>query len=1080
MGGLFGGGKSQAAQTPSFTGLDVQTSVLGKPIALVYGQTRVGPNLIWYGDFVQFNVNSGGGGGKGGGGSGKGGNGGTTNYNTAVLMALCEGPVADVGQVWAGKEVTTASNIGLSFFNGSYPQTPFGYLTANHPDQALGYNGVAYLAAGAYSLGNSAQLPNHTFEVKGRLVNSGPKPDFPDADPSQVIVDLLTDPHYGAGFPVERIGTLQTALHTATIPSTPFQITVAHTPLAGNLSVQDAAGNLFTAVTSSPGHRQYSFNAATGVYTFASVDAGTSVTIAYTWLGGLDVYRDYVFALGLGISPAYTDQTNANSILADIATYTDSQWVWSSGVLTLVPNGTVALTGNGHSYTPPASALFDLADDDFMAGSGGSGGDDPVIVTRRRVADQINDVQVEALDRANQYNTAVVQISDQAMIDVFGRRSDQSRQAHMFCDLAAANVSAQLLMQAQYIRNAYAFTIDQRYCLLDPMDIVTLTDSRLGLSRQPVRITEITENDDGSLSIVAEEYPAGVGQAAAYSFQSGTGFNTGYNQPPPDVNLPLFFEPTDELAGGLEVDILVSGTPPDWGGCDVWTSSDGQTYAFLERFMGKSRQGALTASLASVTENLFGPTIDTSHTLSVDISETGLQLNSGTNEDALAGNTLCLIDGELIGYGTATLTGPGRYDLTYLVRGMYGTSPAFHASGAKFGRIDDQRIRIPFTQDRIGSRVHVKFLSFNTYGAGLQTLDQVPAYFHDIVGTALASPLPDIEDLVAVYNSNLTQISWTEIDDFRPLLYEIRRGASFDGGQPLGRVAHPPFTVPGDGTYWVSGYSQPVAGLQVYSDHPQSIAITGATLGANLVDSYDEAATNFIGTVGGAASKVGSGPYTIEVTPGGSGTYEIPTAHQIDVQYVTGCLVSVILTGIGQGSIQNFLDFTDYLNNPDILGSAATAFTDIYAEIRTATTETGGLPNWGNWQKFVPGVYNARFFDARAQIASLNGDTTAILQDMVFAVNAPDRVDDYIGVSLSSSGQTLTYTPNRASGAAPFNGGPLPNPAPNLPQLQVQILDQAAGDIVVFTSQSLASVHIQVKNAGSGVARTVNVLAKGY
>ncbi len=67
------------------------------------------------------------------------------------------------------------------------------------------------------------------------------------------------------------------------------------------------------------------------------------------------------------------------------------------------------------------------------------------------------------------------------------------------------------------------------------------------------------------------------------------------------------------------------------------------------------------------------------------------------------------------------------------------------------------------------------------------------------------------------------------------MLYEVRKGASFQSGQQLGRVAHPPFNVQGDGTYWVAAYSQPVPGLQVYSDNPQPIVISGAQIISNVI-----------------------------------------------------------------------------------------------------------------------------------------------------------------------------------------------------------------------------------------------------
>ena len=99
------------------------------------------------------------------------------------------------------------------------------------------------------------------------------------------------------------------------------------------------------------------------------------------------------------------------------------------------------------------------------------------------------------------------------------------------------------------------------------IDIVAISDSYLGLSDQWVRIIEITEQDDGSLVFVAEEYLNGTGNAPAYSFQSNDGFNADYNSAPSNANTPLIFEPPIQISqtGGLEVDIACSGQT-NWGG----------------------------------------------------------------------------------------------------------------------------------------------------------------------------------------------------------------------------------------------------------------------------------------------------------------------------------------------------------------------------------------------------------------------------------------------------------------------------------------------------------------------------------
>src|SRR5690349_12531113 len=126
MASIFGSSsKPQAQQQPALSGLAIQTSAYGKVIPLVYGTTRLAPNLIWYGDFVATPHNSGssGGGGKGGvaGGGGKGGGGGTTTftYTASVALGLCEGPIDSVGTVWASKTETSLAALGLSLFTGA-------------------------------------------------------------------------------------------------------------------------------------------------------------------------------------------------------------------------------------------------------------------------------------------------------------------------------------------------------------------------------------------------------------------------------------------------------------------------------------------------------------------------------------------------------------------------------------------------------------------------------------------------------------------------------------------------------------------------------------------------------------------------------------------------------------------------------------------------------------------------------------------------------------------------------------------------------------------------------------------------
>jgi hypothetical protein len=74
--------------------------------------------------------------------------------------------------------------------------------------------------------------------------------------------------------------------------------------------------------------------------------------------------------------------------------------------------------------------------------------------------------------------------------------------------VTSATMSAQLQLQRKaYIRNTYKWKLGFRYMLLEPMDIVLLTDANAGLAAAPVRIIQIDEDDNGELTITAEEIP---------------------------------------------------------------------------------------------------------------------------------------------------------------------------------------------------------------------------------------------------------------------------------------------------------------------------------------------------------------------------------------------------------------------------------------------------------------------------------------------------------------------------------------------------------------------------------------------
>ena len=188
------------------------------------------------------------------------------------------------------------------------------------------------------------------------------------------------------------------------------------------------------------------------------------------------------------------------------------------------------------SWTPVTTVQYSLDDDDFLAeasyagihlgvtpgspalrqGAGPiTGGfvDDPVQVSRSSPADAMNYVALECLDRAYGYNTQIVEVFDQAAVDLYGVRKDTSIKARAICDPAlCGQVVAQLVLQRNLAyRNTYTFRLGWNYCLLEPMDLVAISDTYLGLENQVVRITSVAEDEEGTLTFTAEDWFGAVG-----------------------------------------------------------------------------------------------------------------------------------------------------------------------------------------------------------------------------------------------------------------------------------------------------------------------------------------------------------------------------------------------------------------------------------------------------------------------------------------------------------------------------------------------------------------------------------------
>lgn len=601
----------------------VSTAEYGSAVPEILGTTRISGNVIYYDDFTAHEHRE-------TQRSGKGGHSSKTvtisyTYTVAVILGLCEGPIQGLKRVWIGKDIYTYPNdtIQLTLFTGETNQKPWAYTLGKHPDKALSYSGLAYMA-GVIDLGDSGSMPNYNFEVVGKLTNTGDGIDVNPADYMRYILD--------------------------------------------------------------------------------------KVGLSDVEIVGLDNYRQYCKAADMLIStpPDETSAKSAREIINEIATLTNAYVFWSNDTFKIVPLDDRDYTG----WKPNRTILYDLSADDFIPQSGGA----LVTYQRKDSSEVYNQYPVEFINRENGYEKESVSYAVTQDIADYGLRQANTTQAHyLYTKERAVKLAEQLARKGKYERNKYTFKLDWSFCRLEVGDLVTLTDENCGLNKQVVMIDSVTEGTDGLLTFTAVSRPEGTYTAAKYDVHETDRPYINYNKQAPNTDKPVILQPPADLTtNGLEVWIGARGTGDNWGGCDVYVSDDNAHYRQAGTITSSARIGTLAKAIDA--------TADT-----IEVTANGTFL-SGSEQDAKRGNTLCWLDGECFSYQTADLLPGGNYQLTGCMRGQYNTTAESHAAGCNFARLDSTLLKIPFRKEDVGKQVWLKFVSFNIFGSGYQSLADVQAY----------------------------------------------------------------------------------------------------------------------------------------------------------------------------------------------------------------------------------------------------------------------------------------------------------------------------------------------------------------
>ena len=152
-------GKNTTTRADKISNFTVSTAEYGATVPEILGTTRVSPNIIYYTAHEHKKSQK----------AGKGGRSKTTTitytYTVATIMALCEGPISGIGKIWKDKNLYTYPNedIGLTLFPGTADQKPWAYVSGKHPNKALSYQNLAYMA-GVIDLDDSGSMAAYNLK----------------------------------------------------------------------------------------------------------------------------------------------------------------------------------------------------------------------------------------------------------------------------------------------------------------------------------------------------------------------------------------------------------------------------------------------------------------------------------------------------------------------------------------------------------------------------------------------------------------------------------------------------------------------------------------------------------------------------------------------------------------------------------------------------------------------------------------------------------------------------------------------------------------------------------------------------
>ena len=452
--------------------------------------------------------------------------------------------------------------------------------------------------------------------------------------------------------------------------------------------------------------------------------------------------------------------------------------VWSGFKLKLIPLSEVSAINNGAFYIAPTSTgpVADLSTEngDFVGDENG----EVIKVPRKGVPSLQNVFHLQHPNRSSYYVDINESLPDAGSLANYGTRNDAPQDLRMVQDSRVAQKLLGLMTRvnnAPSVRNTITFTLQPKWGLFEPMDLITITDPVLGFDHVPVRLTSCQEKgpeDNNGYAIECEAIPFiyGLNSPVEAETTDHVPYTVDKNQIPASVNAPVFIECTEGLAERKDVAQLwigVSDSDTVYGGCQVWVSTDG---GISYKLLGVIDGNCVTGNVA--TDWPLGVDPETVNDLVINLAESNglLETYDTTDEDHFA--YPCIVAGadplipyEVIAYADALETSTNHFTLKatgghYLRRGVYDSPCTDHPVNSRFAFCDPAGtglLKVTLPPEWVGLELKFKFAAFNSYKAGTQDLADCTVYSFTPLGVVLLDSKPP--------SGGSSLVALTHIDD---------------------------------------------------------------------------------------------------------------------------------------------------------------------------------------------------------------------------------------------------------------------------------------------------------------------------